>query len=366
MRAIGAAALVLLATACAEPPAKPELQLAACEVGEQRLDARCGSWQVLEDRAQPQGPRISLRFAVLEALTTERAVDPLFVLVGGPGQAASSSGVPLAQALSALRRTRDVVLVDQRGTGASNPLNCPARDAGLSLELRSDDTLDSEWVQSCRKASKADLAKYTTPHALADLDEVRTALGYERINLWGGSYGSRVALQYAVVYPEHTRSVILDGAAPTDVKLPLYAGRDAQRALERLYADCAAEPACARTFPQGLAQFESLLSELEREPRTVNVPHPSTGARTEVRVTKAGVAAAVRGLLYSTELSRLVPLLVARAKAGDFAPLVTAAATLGDGIAQAGLSLGMFLSVMCSEDVPRISVSELTHSGALR
>jgi pimeloyl-ACP methyl ester carboxylesterase len=348
-----------LALACTEPaPAVSRLALTPCTLGESGLAANCGSWQVPEDRAQTDGKKITLRVAVVEALAARPAADPLVILVGGPGQAATDAGAAVAEALHRVRRQRDIVLIDQRGTGASQPLNCPAEDdTGLTGQF--DGALDVARVRDCLTKLDAAPAQYATPMAMADLDEVRRALGYQQINLWGASYGTRAALHYMQKYPEQVRRVVLDGAVPTDLKLPLFVGRDGQRALEHAYVDCAAQPACAAAFPGARARFAALLQKLEREPQAVTVADPRTGQATTLTISRAGFAAALRSLLYSVELTRLLPLLIERAEHADWGPLVAAATVLSESAGEKPLPLGMFLSVVCAEDVSQITDAEV-------
>jgi pimeloyl-ACP methyl ester carboxylesterase len=189
---------------------------------------------------------------------------------------------------------------------------------------------------------------------------VRAALGYERINLWGGSYGTRAALAYARQFPDRVRRVVLDGAAPTELKLPLYVGRDAQRALERIYSECAADPACSKAFPQGAGALRALLSRLQAGPLPVTVTHPHTGERVTLDMHREGFVSALRSLLYVPELTALLPLLIERAAAGDWGPFITASLTLAEGMGEDRIPLGMFLAVVCAEDVPQINAQEAT------
>ncbi len=331
------------------------LVLRECRLRGVGLDAKCGELRVPENRRQGRGRQLALRVVVVPALALRPKRDPLFLLVGGPGQSASVSGAPIAALLQEVRAHRDIVLVDQRGTGQSGPLACPRRGSSLA-QLFADD-LDTVAVETCLRKLDADPSEYSTPVAMDDLDEVRSTLGYERINLWGASYGTRAALEYARRYRTHARRLVLDGPVPTDVKLPLYAGRDAQRALNLVFADCLKEAACARSFPGLEATFRQLLDELAREPRLAKVPHPRTGKPEEFTLDREAMASAIRLMLYSPPLAAMIPFAVTRATQGDYGPLVAAVATLADGVEQ-DLQYGLFLSVVCAEDVPRITSAE--------
>src|SRR5688572_27336882 len=209
-----------LALACAGRSAPEKaLVLEPCRLSGLGVAARCGSARVFEDRAAAQGRSIDLRVAVVPALASNPRPDPLFLLVGGPGQAATEAGAQVAEALRDVLRHRDIVLVDQRGTGKSNPLRCDS-DQHQPLQDLFAPRPSADKTRACHAALDADTRQYATPTAMDDLDEVRAALGYEQINLWGGSYGTRAALVYLRQHPERVRSLVLDGSAPFAIRLP--------------------------------------------------------------------------------------------------------------------------------------------------
>jgi pimeloyl-ACP methyl ester carboxylesterase len=347
--------LLALALGCAGgEPGKAGIALEPCRLEGLGAEALCGSYRVYENRETRQGRSIDLRVAVVPALAASPRPDPLVVLVGGPGQAATVAGAVIAEALREVRNRRDIVLVDQRGTGQSNPLRCEA-DRALPLDELFAPRPDPAKTRACLTALDADTRLYATPTAMDDLDEVRAALGYEQVNLWGGSYGTRAALVYLRQHGEHVRSLILDGSAPFSLKLPLYAARDAQRALDLTYADCQSDAACQRAFPDARAELERLLATLDQGPREVRVPHPRTGVATPLRIERAGLAGAARNLLYVPQLAGLLPLAVQRAQSGDFGPFIASADAFASGV---GVATGMFLSVVCAEDVPRFDSAQ--------
>jgi pimeloyl-ACP methyl ester carboxylesterase len=313
-----------------------------------RAGARCGILTVPEDRARPEGRTIDLRIAVVPALAPKPATDPLFILAGGPGQAATEVGPLMLPLLEDIRRDRDVVLVDQRGTGSSNPLDCEL-GGGDRLAALFDTSAHLEELKACLAGYDADVRHYTTPVAMDDLDEARAALGYERINLYGGSYGTRAALVYLRRHPDHVRAVILDGVAPMDMRLPLPLAHDGQRALDLTLAACREDEACAAAHDGLAARLDALLARLGEAPTRARLPHPRTGAVDEVTIERDALALLIAGALYSPELSALLPLAVARAEDGDFGPFAAMADALS-GTAET-LSVGMHLSVLCSEDL---------------
>ncbi len=337
---------------------EPGLALRDCRHQASGRTLRCGTLQVPEDRARPDGRSIALNLVVIPALAAEPREDPVYWLAGGPGQGAASDlvgrlvGDPLC-------RDRHVVLVDQRGTGRSNPLR---------VERGSPD--DPSWldtplmdVAAFREAlpalqERADLGCYATEIAAQDLDAVRRALGHERIDLWGGSYGTRLALVYMRAYPERVRAAVLDGVAPLSFRNPLHHARSAQDALELLFAECRADPACRAAFPELEQDFEQLLARLEAEPAAVEITHPRTGEPVEVRCSRDTFADGLRVMLYYTPTNRRVPLLLHRAAQGDLRPFVETALRSGGSLRRA-LALGMLLCVTGSEDLPRIDVDEI-------
>jgi pimeloyl-ACP methyl ester carboxylesterase len=357
MRAALRWVLVCFGFACTESAApSARLALSACRLDGLGAEARCGNYSVLENRRSGQGRRLDLKLAVVPALAASPRPDPLFVLVGGPGQAATEAGAQIAEALREVQRRRDIVLVDQRGTGSSHALDCKD-EAEASLEKRFAPELDLAATRACREALDADPALYTTDLAMDDLDEIRAALGYERINLWGGSYGTRAALVYLRQHPEHVRSLVLDGVAPFAIELPLFVASDGQRALDLLYEDCQQDSDCSAAFPQAKAELEGLLSRLSQQPEQIQLRHPRTGVSQSLRIEREGLAAALLNLLYVPSLAGLIPLGVEHASHGDFGSLVAAIEAFSSAVE---LSSGMFLSVVCAEDIARISAAEVT------
>jgi pimeloyl-ACP methyl ester carboxylesterase len=347
--------LFVLARAAASPTREEpgRLALEPCHLEGFKEEVLCGSLRVFENREAKKGRTIDLQVAVLPALRPEAEPDPLFLLAGGPGQGARryTSLVPLA--FQKVRRQRDVVLVDLRGTGGSNPLECDLGEPLQFLGL----TGDEINVTPCLKNLKGDPRFYTSEPAVDDLDDVRAALGYERINLWGGSYGTRAALVYARRHPEHTRSAVLDGAAPFEIQLPLYNAWGAQRALDRLLADCAVERECREAFPRLREELKEVLARLDQGPVTASLRHPQTGRPVELAISRGAFASGLRGMLYVPAHASLLPHVVHAAWQGDFAPFAAQALETAAWSSET-MSLGLTLSVLCSEDVHRVTDAE--------
>lgn len=336
------------------------LHLVPCHLERLAEEVLCGAHEVLENRAANSGKRLKIQFAVLEPLRRSRNPDPLFLLAGGPGQGARSFGPIANRFFKKVRRTRAIVLVDLRGTGGSNPLECSiGEDALASLDSSPG---GNEMAEACLKALDADPRHYTHKDALRDLDEIRQLLGYERINLWGGSWGTRAALLYAASYPNAVRSLVLDGAVPLDMEFPRSVARDSERALDLLVDACSADTECAAAHPDTRSALRGLLDQLKRQPFSAKVPHPQTGELTTVTLGPAAVGEIVRGALYTPAgASRLLQVLH-HATRGDVRPLlaqvVQSASTSSDSMA-----LGVTLSVLCSEDMPFVSDADIAIEG---
>jgi pimeloyl-ACP methyl ester carboxylesterase len=255
---------------------------------------------------------------------------------------------------------RDIVLVDQRGTGGSNALDC-AGDEPDEEDFRTIDDYPLGRFRSCLEKLHADPRLYTTSEAMDDIDEVRSYLGYESINLWGGSYGTRAALVFLKQHEPAVRSVVLDGVAPTDMRLPLFMARDSQRALDRLIADCIRDAVCAGQFPQLGQTVQALWARLATRP-TVRFAHPRTGRPQTLVVSQRLVASVVFQALYSPEISALLPRLLTDAAAGNYQGLFALA--FSRDMPKGSLSDGMFLSVVCAEDLPRITSDDIARESA--
>lgn len=319
-----------------------------------QVDARCGTLTVPEDRANPDGRQIELNVAVIPAIKRNPESDALFLLAGGPGQSAVEAFPAMISLMFQIHEDRDIVLVDQRGTGKSNPLRC------LGPE---DDDLTEEQVlaklKSCPETLDADLRFYNTEIAMTDLDEVRSALGYETINIYGASYGTRAALTYLRMFPEHVRTVTLDAVVDSDFVMFMDAAEDGQAALEKFFARCEADEACNSTFPKLRSEFDGLLSRLEETPAEIAIPHPLTHASFDLTVTPQLITNMVFNTLYVPDFVATLPLSIHVAYADEnYVPLISQAL-----LVNAGLYDGMFYAVACTEDAPLISAPEAAKRG---
>jgi pimeloyl-ACP methyl ester carboxylesterase len=337
------------------PPASSPLK--PCKVAGVVEELWCGKLSVFENRMSRAGRKIDLNVVVLPALEPGAKDAPLFDLQGGPGIAATAGAQLYATELREYRRHRDVVLVDQRGTGASNPLQCdeyePAKYLGEMYPVG--------YVRNCRKKLEriADLTQYTTPIAMDDLDDVRAWLGYDRVNLIGLSYGTRAALVYLRQHPQHVRAAVLMGVAPTYAKLPMYHAPTAQRSMLLLLDECAADRACAAAYPRVREELSEVLERLGRQPARVNYLLPVSKREVTVTIRRDVFAEKLRSQMYTPPGQRRLPYVIHAAAQGDFTPFL--AMTIHDDDAPSSdptIADGMYLSVTCAEDVPFIDLTE--------
>ncbi len=352
LAAVVAAAAALAAGCGSDGGERRSLALADCRLPNLATAAQCGELEVPEDRDRPDGRKIRIFAAVLPANAATPKEDPLLILAGGPGQAASFLA-PFAARLTELRRTRDIVLIDQRGTGRSAPLTCQA------FKPRDDDVFVTDPVPRARQCAQelaaqgVDAAQYTTTAWLADLEAVRKALGYARWNLWGGSYGTRVAQEYLRRHPDVVRTVTLDGVAPPAMVIPLDVWRTREEALAAVFDACAASPACRGAHPDVAGTLVRIEQTLGPAGRDVDVVDPRTGAVELHRITPDVVLAALQPLTYTPETASLLPEMLALAAAGELAPLFAANPALSGNLSEQ-MNAALHFSVTCAEDAPRI------------
>jgi len=353
--------LTLALTACAigrqSETRQPSIPLATCRLSGGVI-AQCGELLVYEDRASATGRQIALNIAVVPATGSSNIIedDPLFLLAGGPGQAATEAFPLLLSVFADVNRNRDIVLVDQRGTGESNGLNCEVlEDETLPADLPDEEQI--ALLDQCRidLAERADLSLYTTDAFVADLDDVRAALDYDTVNLYGASYGTRAALTYMRRFPERVRSVVLDSVAGPELVLFLQMPQDGQRALDLLFDRCAADAACNEAFPNFRAEYEAVLAQLAT-PQPVTVADPLSNEPLAFQLDRDFLSQLVFNSLYSAEFQGLLPLLVHHAhETGDYAPLIVQGLAISS---SAGLYPGLLYAVACSEDAPLIDPAE--------
>lgn len=359
LQAVAAAGLAALAAATAPQAVAAEARpgLKPCRVQGVVHDAQCGVLRRPLDPAQPQGVQIDVHYAVLPALARNRQSDPVFFFAGGPGQSAIALGGQISRLLARLGNRRDVVLVDQRGTGQTAPLYCEEGSPFAPLSEGLDNERQAARLQACatqlQKLPHGNLRHYTTTVAMQDVDAVRQALGAPQINLVGGSYGTRAVLEYMRQFPKAVRRAVIDGVAPPDMVLPVAFSTDNQAALAQVFKSCEADAACRARYPQLREDWQKLLASM---PREMTVAHPVLGRSEKATLTRDGLLNLVRAPMYVPVLASALPMAIGEGAAGRLEPLVgLAIAFAGGGGRAMRMSEGMHFSVVCAEDYPRLA-----------
>lgn len=278
------------------------------------------------------------------------APDPVFVVAGGPGQGAAELATVVLPRLETIRRQRDIVFVDLRGTGASGRLACELAQA-QRLDHQLAPRFDAAELNDCLEQLEVDMRHYTSRDAADDLEAVRVALGYGAINFFAVSYGTRQVLLYLRHHGEQVRSAILDGPVPLDVGIVHSAPMSAEAALRARLRDCRDDSACGAAYPGLERQLREVLRDLEAASDGYRLNHPRTGEPLRIEISPVGFLGVLRGALYSSELAALLPLVISRAHAGDFGPTAALAERLMAG--SRTVSTGAYLAATCAEELGR-------------
>ncbi|HEX3554419.1 MAG TPA: alpha/beta fold hydrolase [Thermoanaerobaculia bacterium] len=337
-----------------------KFELGACTIPGLPADARCGIYEVWENRAAKSGRKIPLRVVVLPAQGPDRLPDPFIYFDGGPGESSVEAAFWITQDLGALRKRRDFLFIDFRGTGGSAGLFCPELQGKAGLQGSLDNFYPPELVKACfeRLVKTTDLSQYTNDTSVDDIDEVRAALGYEKLNIFGASGGSRAALVYLRRHPESVRTLTLTGVVPMDERGPFFMAKSVQRALDGLIAECEGDRTCRAAFPRLRDEVAAVLRQAGKEPLTITLMDGETGQPEEIRLTRNAVAQMLRYMLYSPSTASLIPLEVHLAAQGSWHPL---AENVRRFPVRGGTELadGYYLSLTCSEDLPFIREDEI-------
>lgn len=335
------------------------LKMERCFIESIGEEVICGTYEVMENRQVRKGAKIRLNFIILPARTSRPAPDPIFVFSGGPGQGSAQFVEAYAWEYEKLRWERDIVLVDQRGTGDSHPLPCQRIGDPNSAQTYLQDMFPEDYVKKCRKdlEKRANLRYYHTTLAVADIDDLRAELGYDWINVAGASYGSYTAYVYMRNYPERTRCAVLEFGALPNWDYSGTIAPNTQAALERLFVDCAADPVCSVDYPRLEEHLEQALSRLRQGPVLAPIINPVNGNYEMVTFTYNNFIHGLRSMLYSVYRSCWIPAFLHWAAQGNYSPIAEYTAKYLWGINR-DLKDGMFLSVTCTETIPFINYAE--------
>jgi len=345
-----------LATSTA--PESSRVTLKPCHVEGVKHEVRCGVYEIFENRKARKGRMLPLKIVVIPAKHPHPEDGPIFYMAGGPGEAATELAGLVIE--SGDTEEHEVVLVDERGTGEGHRLDCPSRVSDDNLEGYLNGPFDPAAARACRDElqRKFDLTQYSTPNFLEDINEVRGAMGYERINLSAGSFGTYAALVYMRRHPDRVRTAYLSSLVPLSNRVPLYHAEAAQLALDELFKECVEDPSCHVAYPRVRDNFATLLKKVREAPILTSVRHPVTGARSEIHLTARAFGDALRVMMYHNPGAHEIPFLIEQAMAGDFSPFAEAALRANRDIYSGG-NMGLHYAITCNEFVSRIRPEEV-------
>ncbi|MCS6124343.1 alpha/beta hydrolase [Shewanella baltica] len=310
----------------------------------------CGFVTVPENPNKPDGKQIQVHYVVLPAVKNVNHEEALLAIAGGPGQSAIDNAAGFDAMLSKVRQQRDILLIDQRGTGRSNLLTCDeGAQSPLSFDDDNADTLAE--TQKCLAKIDADVTQYGSLNAIKDFEAVRQHLGYKKLHVYGISYGTRMAQLYMRLYPAHLATVTLDGIVPMQQSV-LEIGASIDRGFDLLFKDCQETAACHAQFPELKAEFDQVAASLAKAPVMENVYDPVTGEKTMLTMTRGKFYGSIRMALYQANVRALVPHAIHQAAKHNFQPILGLYSLTID---NAGMAMGMHASVVCGEDMHRIT-----------
>ncbi len=333
-----------------------EIDFINCKVsditGKYKVKAECATLSVPENYAEANGTKIDLHIARFKAKNEKDRTDATTLLAGGPGQAAIEAFTPYIRLLKDVNRNQDIYLIDQRGTGKSNQMQCDFEDEEFEDIIEFDPVIAKKFTQQCLDQLPGDARYYTTSVAMKDLDVVRAALGLEQWNIYGGSYGTRTAQHYLKQYPNHVRTVILDAVVPVGKPLGPEIALEGQRALDAMLERCATDEDCNTAFPNLSDEVNTLIADLKQSPRKVQIENIASGKLEEFNFTAATLTGGIRLALYSPISLSILPTLLHEAAANEhYGPLARQSINQTRSMFNA-MSIGMSNSVMCTEDAP--------------
>jgi pimeloyl-ACP methyl ester carboxylesterase len=327
-----------------------KLKLENCHLKGIKSQVQCGKLQVPENYSLPNGEKISVNFAVLPAIDSSQNKTPLMFLAGGPGQASVELAAHIFKTFGEIKKSHDIILVDQRGTGESHPLECDENSVKNVYEIIPED-FSAQEIKDCIAQFKGDLSQYNSENAIRDFDAVRHALGHEKINIYGGSYGTRAGLVYMRMFPDSLKSVVLDSVGPIEVPIGTF-GKSAARSFNALLENCQEDESCHSAYPKLAEEFQAVVTRLERAPAKLVIDHPRLGSKTDFVLSRSKFISNLRMQLYSMQTRTLIPLVIHQAYLGNYQPMVGLISMSEGGM---GMYVGLTLNIVCNEDLPKIT-----------
>ncbi len=342
-------AACLLAATCGHAEITFEPCFLTGSGGNGSLHAECAEWQRPLDPEAPDGEQITLFVARLASTAIDPAGDAFTVINGGPGGSSVDMMVDMGGILRPFTRERDVIVIDQRGTGRSAPMSCEAL-----TDTADDVTVEmvTQLTQDCLEDVPHDPRFFTTSVAVRDIEALREALGYEQLSVYGVSYGTRVAQHYAQQYPDATRALVIDSVVPLEHALGSQIAIHSQTTLDSLFDRCLENSACSNQFPNVAEDFHRVAEELRRAPKPLQIQHPVTGVPTDMEVSYGHLAILVRLALYAPPSAALLPLIIDEAaNNNNYLPIAANGLRMMNSLTQS-INYGMHNAVMCTEDAP--------------
>ncbi|MCE9680518.1 alpha/beta hydrolase [Shewanella sp. AS1] len=334
--------------------AQPQVGDESCYVDGLSDRLRCGFVNVPENYSEPDGKQIQIHYVVLPAIKPSFTQEALLAIAGGPGQSAIENAAGFDRIFNKVRQQRDILLIDQRGTGLSSPLQCTGESFEGTLAFDETDLDIAAEIQKCRDGLTADVRQYGSETALKDFEAVRTHLGYQKLHIYGISYGSRMAQLYMRHYPEAIATVTLDGVVPMQQSV-LNIGDAIARAFKLLFEDCQNNSLCHQQFGQLETEFNQVNQQLAKAPMISQTRDPLTFEPTQLTMTQNKFMGAIRMALYSTNVRALLPHAIHQAAQGNFQPLMGLYALT---VNSTGMAMGMHASVVCAEDWQRFKAQK--------
>ena len=323
-----------------------------CHLNGIRTQVKCGSINVPSNYNEPENAQLTINFAILPAIDNTKNKTPLMFLAGGPGQAAVELAAHIRNSFSEIRKTRDIILVDQRGTGKSHPLQCDESQQAKLYSIIPEEFDEKEVLKCIEDLQKNnELGQFTSENAIRDFDEIRKALGHQQINLYGGSYGTRAALVYMRLFPKSLKSVVLDSVGPVEVPIGLF-GLSAARSFELLIKHCQEEKTCNKAYPNLENEYKAIIKRLALSTVSLSVSHPRLGKQTLFNLSKGKFINTLLTSLYSMETRSMLPLVIHQAYNNNYQPLLGLITATDGGM---NMYAGLHFNIVCNEDMPRIT-----------
>jgi len=326
------------------------LVLKDCHLEGIKEQVQCGKLTVPENYQNVTGEHIVINFAVLPAIDNSKNKEPLMFLAGGPGQAAVELAEMLRERFSEIRKTHDLILVDQRGTGKSHPLQCKDATEQSIYEVIPEDYSQQD-IKDCIAQLTGDLSQYTSENAIRDFDGVRAALGHQKIHIYGGSYGTRAGLVYMRLFPESLKSVVLDSVGPIEVPIGLF-GQSTARSFNLILEHCQQDEPCQKAYPNLADEFKQVVARLKKSPEKIAIAHPRLGSSTTFKLSHDKFIGTLTTQLYSSATRSLLPLVIHQTFLENYQPLIGLIATTEGSQA---MYVGLTMNIVCNEDMPKVS-----------